>query len=68
MAAQRQHGRHMGTFLDKLSDEEQATLRAYARAQADAAPPLVAEQWAELYAILWPSAPGMSGAAPGLEQ
>ena len=63
----------MGAFLEKLSEQDQASLRAYARAQADAAPPLASDQWAELYGLLWPTgAPqgqpgqqGKTGDAPG---
>jgi hypothetical protein len=53
-------------FLDRLTPEERARLRAYAKAEADAAPPITSGQWTELHGLIWPDASGCDGLpAPG---
>jgi hypothetical protein len=56
----------MAAFLDRLTPEERARLRAYAKAEADAAPPITSGQWTELHALMWPDASGCDESpAPG---
>lgn len=43
----------MGTWEDTLTEEQKGRLRAWCKAQADAAPPITAEQFTEIYQLLW---------------
>lgn len=56
MALGRQHPGRVASYLERLSEDQRAELRAYAKAQADAAPPITAEQWTALHQLLWPDA------------
>jgi hypothetical protein len=46
----------MGTWEDTLTEEQKGKLRAWCQAQVDAAPPMTAGQFTELYQLLWPDA------------